>query len=201
MDLPTIPLLSRVQSLPSAYDTNNVTNNTVELLARIMAYELLPDNIPAIIIYDSTVVYSQHIALLGHIYTKRQHARFVIPAISRMLAQRLEATSPRLPIGLSQQELPISCTEDDTPTLMDSTMTQIYAIHPCGKTLLPHKHLTIVHHTIYIKIKSHQLRSNGYPKYRTQPQPCMAFVHINHWADETCELPPLDTLRNSLSLR
>ena len=33
MDLPTVPLLTRVQPLPAAYGTKNVTNNTVELLA------------------------------------------------------------------------------------------------------------------------------------------------------------------------
>ena len=69
MDLPTIPLLSRVQPLPAAYGTNNVTNNTAELLARIMACDLLPADTPAIVIYDSTVVHSQHIALLRHSYT------------------------------------------------------------------------------------------------------------------------------------
>ena len=67
-DLPTVPLLSCVQPLPAVYGTNNVTNNTAELLARIMTCELLPANTPAIIIYDSTVVRS-HIALLGHSYT------------------------------------------------------------------------------------------------------------------------------------
>ena len=100
IDLPTVPLLSRVQPLPAAYGTNNVTNNTAELLARIMACDLLPADTPAIVIYDSTVVHSQHLALLGHSYTNRQYARSVFPAISRMLAQRLEATSPRLPVGV-----------------------------------------------------------------------------------------------------
>ena len=66
-----------------------------------------------------------------------------------------EGTSPRLPIGVSQQDQSITCNEDDTPTLMDSILTQIRAMHPCGKTWLPHKHITIVQHTIYIKIKSH----------------------------------------------
>ena len=131
MDLPTIPLLSRVQPLPAAYGTNNVTNNTVELLARIMACELLPADTPAIIIYDSTVVHSQHIALLGHSYTNRQRTRSVFPAISRMLAQRLEATSPRLPVEAVPS---LTCSIDDTPTLMDSILTHIRAMPPCGKT-------------------------------------------------------------------
>ena len=111
MDLPTIPLLSRVQPLPPAYNTNNVTNNTAELLLRIMACELLPANTPAIIIYDSTVVNSQHIALLGQSYTNRQRTRSVFPAISRMLAQRLEATSPQLPVGVPQDDHSITVTK------------------------------------------------------------------------------------------
>ena len=53
MDLPSIPLLSCVQPLPAAYDTNNVTNNTAELLVRVMACDFLPENTPAIVIYDS----------------------------------------------------------------------------------------------------------------------------------------------------
>ena len=201
MDLPKIPLLSRVQPLPAAYGTHNVTNITAELLARIMACEIIPENTLAIIICDSTVVHSQKIALIGHNYTNRHHTRSVFPVISRMLAQRLEATSPQLPIGRSQQELSLSCTEDDTPIVMDTILTQIRRMHPCGKAWLPHKHLTLVHNTIYIKIKSHRIRSNGYPKYRTQLQPCMALVHINHCTDKTCDLPHLDTLRNSFLLR
>ena len=58
MDLPTIPLLFRVQPLPAAYDTNSVTNNMVELLARIIACDTLPVNIPAIIVYDSAAIHS-----------------------------------------------------------------------------------------------------------------------------------------------
>ena len=58
MDLPTIPLLSRVQSLPAVYDINNITNNTAELLARVIAYEIFPENTTEITIYDSVVVRS-----------------------------------------------------------------------------------------------------------------------------------------------
>jgi len=198
VDLPTIPLLSRVQPLPAAYDTNNVTNNTAELLARIMACELLPADTPAIIIYDSTVVHSQHIALLGHSYTNRQCTRYVFPVISRMLAQRLEATSPRLPV---EADPSLTYSTDDTPTLMDSILTHIRAMPPCGKTWLPHKHLTVVQQTTFIKIKSHQLKSNGHPKYRQDPQPCLALVHSNHWADKTCEIQLLNTSRNTFPLR
>ena len=93
-DFPTIPLLARVQPLPAAYGTNDVTNNTAELLARILACELIPANMPAIIIYDSEVVHSQHLALLTNKCTNRQRIRTVYPAISRMLAQRLAATQP-----------------------------------------------------------------------------------------------------------
>ena len=71
MDLPTIPLLSRVQSLSTAYGTNNVTNNTTELLARVLASELLLHDTLAIIIYDSTVVHIQHLTLYGTSYTNR----------------------------------------------------------------------------------------------------------------------------------
>ena len=36
--------------------------------------------------------------------------------------------------------------------------------------------------------KSQQLRPNGTQKYNTGPQPCLALVHSNHWADKTYEL-------------
>ena len=65
---------------------------------------------------------------------------------------------------------------------------------------MPHKHITSIHTTVYIKIKSHQLRSNGYPKYHTLPQPCMALIHSNHWADKTCELPHAIHSRHAFSL-
>ena len=119
-----------------------------ELLARIMACELLPENTPVIIFYDSTVVHSQHVTLLGHSYTNRQRTRSVFPVISRMFAQRLEATSPRLPIGMSKQELPLSCTGDDTSTLMGTILAQIRKMYPYDKTWLPHKHLILVYNTI-----------------------------------------------------
>ena len=77
MDLPTIPLLSHVHPLPATYGTNNVTNNTPELLARIMTYKFLPVKTLAIIVYDSVVVHIQHLALLGHTYTNKQRTRTV----------------------------------------------------------------------------------------------------------------------------
>ena len=95
MNLPTIPLLSRVQPRPTAFGTNNVTNNTAELLARVLVCELLPHETSAIIINDSAVVYSQHLILFGTSDINRQRTRTVFPAISWMLAQRLEATNVR----------------------------------------------------------------------------------------------------------
>ena len=92
MHLPTIPILSRVQSLSAAYSTNNVTNNTAELLARILACELIPSHTPATIIYDSAVVHSQHMALVGTTSTHRQFTCTVFPVISRMLTQRLKTS-------------------------------------------------------------------------------------------------------------
>ena len=149
MDLPTIPLLSRVQSLPATYGTNNVTNNIAELLARVMACELLPENTPAIVIYDSAIVYSLHLALLEHTYTNRQRTRTVFPVISRMLAHRLEAISPRLPL-----DHPTHCTQptiddDSTPTLVTTIMDQICRVPSCGKTWMPHKHITPIHTSIH----------------------------------------------------
>ena len=69
MNLPTIPLLFRVQSLKAAYGKYTITNNTAELLARIMPCELLLLNTPTIIIYDSTGAHIQHLSLIDTAYT------------------------------------------------------------------------------------------------------------------------------------
>ena len=50
---------------------------------------------------------------------------------------------------------------------------------PCGKTWIPHQYITLVYTIVYIKIKSHQLRSNGYPKYHARLQLCLALVYSN----------------------
>ena len=65
---------------------------------------------------------------------------------------------------------------------------------------MPHKHITPIHTSIYINIKSHQLRSNGYTKHHTRPQPCLALVHSNHGADKTCELPHTANSQQSFPL-
>ena len=198
MDLPTIPLLSHVQPLPTTYGTNKVTNNTTELLVRVLAYELLPRDYSAIFIYDSIVVHSQYLALFGKSYTNRQRTRTVFPAISRILAQRLEVMNIRAnPPPYDDPNL----TGNETPTIIESVIQHIKEMSPCGKTWIPSKHLTLTHNIVYIKIKARQLRSNGQPKYHASPQPCFALVHSNHWADKTCELPHTDNLPYPFPLR
>lgn len=71
---PTILLLVRIQPLRAAYDTNPTSNNSAELLARIMALKLLLLHIPAIIIYDSQVVHNLHHNLTSKPYTAQHLA-------------------------------------------------------------------------------------------------------------------------------
>ena len=84
---------------------------------------------------------------------------------------------------------------------MDAILTQLRKLPPCGHTRIPHKEITPVLTTMYIKIKSHQLRSNGYPKYHARPQSCMVLVYINHWANKTCELQHATHSRHVFPLR
>ena len=86
---PTIPLLARVQPLPAAYGTNPTFNNSTELLARILALEILPPRIPAVVIYDSQVVYELHHNLTSTPYTARHLVRSLYPSTSRSLAHHL----------------------------------------------------------------------------------------------------------------
>ena len=164
MNLPTIPILSRVQPLPAAYDTSNVTNNTAEILARILACELVPPHTPTIIIYDSVVVHSQHMSLVGNTSTNRQLTQTVFPVISRILTQRLEAsktgTTPR-----HDSPTPLPPPTFMGPlTLHETIVRQIKQMRHCGKKLNPARHATIMEAQLYVKIKSHQLRPNSTPK-------------------------------------
>ena len=189
MYLPIIPILSRFQPLPAAYGTNNITNNTAELLARILACELIPPHTPAIIIYDSVVVHSQHISLVGNTSTNRKLTRTVFPAISCILAQRLDASYTGIPPRhYSPTTLPTPIIMGQL-TLCETIVLQIGQMEHCGKTWNPARHAIVMGVQLYVKMKSHQLRTNGTPKYNTGSQPCLALLHSNYWADKTCELP------------
>ena len=164
----------------------------MEFLAWVLACDILPHDTLSIVIYDSTVVDSQHLALFGTSYINRQRTRTVFLAISRMLAQRLEVTNVRANPPILPTHDDHNSPGDDTPTIEESVIQQIMKMYPCGKTWIPSKHLTLTHSIVYIKIQSHQLRSNGKPKYHASTQSCLDLVHSNHWADKTCELPYTD---------
>ena len=69
----------------------------------------------------------------------------------------------------------------------------------CGKICLPARHITIIDTIVYIKIKSRQLRSNGYQKYHAKPYQCITLVYNNHWADKIFKLPYIDPMSYPLS--
>ena len=106
-----------------------------------------------------------------------------------MLAQRLEASQTcTLPPHVPPTSLPTTLRMGPL-TLHDTIVLQISQLRHCGKTWNPTRHATIMGAHLYVKIKSHQLRPNGTPKYNSGPKPCLALVHSNHWADKTCEFP------------
>ena len=155
---------------------------------------------PAIIIYDFSVVHSQYLALLTEACTNRQRTLEVFPAISCILSQRLAATQPvGSHRGAPSASVPTHPTIKPLP-LHDTIDSQIWRFTPSGKHWNPTKHLTTIGLHLFVKIKSHQLRSNGIPKYYSQPQPCFALVHINDWVDKTCELPYANTTNRPLPL-
>ena len=76
------------------------------------------------------------------------------------------------------------CFNDATPTQHAIIITQIRKIPSRDKKWIPEKWITAIATQLYVKIKSHQLRSNEYPKYHAQPQSYMDLVHNNHLADK-----------------
>ena len=135
----------------------------------MMTCELISAHTPTIIIYDSTIVDSQHLALLRITFTNRQRTRTVFPAINIKLTQRLDTTqSPSQLTPDTSVVLPTPTTMT-TPTLHDTIVTKIRQINPCENRWNPDKYTTTIGTQLYVKIKSHQLRSNGYPKYNAKP--------------------------------
>ena len=153
-----------MQPLPIVYGTNDATNNTAELLARVLAYKLNTQ------IISSTIqpLYTANIwsCLVHHIYNNRQRTRTVFPAISWMLAQRLDAT-------ITRDNLPpippdkLHCSPGNgPPILMESILAQIREMFPCGKTWIPSKHITIVDNTVPSLTSSGQINiQNTIPVY------------------------------------
>ena len=66
---------------------------------------------------------------------------------------------------------------------------------------IPEKYITDIDTQLCIKIKSHQLRSNGYPKFHVHPQPCMDLIRSNPWADKRCKLPYIYQIPHPFPLR
>ena len=155
---------------------------------------------PVIIIYDSTVVRSQHLALIATTYINRQRTKRLFPAIGWKLAQYLEATSAWISHGPTQRSDTSSCHDDEIPTLMEAILTQIQKILPCDKKWIPNKHITTVDKRMNINIKYQQILSTGYPQYHVRSQPCMILVYSNHWVDKTCELSHIDPLEHPFPL-
>ena len=138
------------------------------------------------IIYYSTIVHSQHLTLLSKMFSNIQLTQIVFPATSRMLAKRFKATQS--PSSLTYDTSVISSipTNMMTPKLHDTIATQIQQINLFENKWNPDKHTTIIGSQMYVKIKSHQLRSNRHPKYNAKPQSCLTLVHINHLVNKTC---------------
>ena len=60
---PQNTLLARIQSFPVAYMNNTATNNSTDIISRILTLEMIPPRTLIIIIYDSTVVHKHHMSL------------------------------------------------------------------------------------------------------------------------------------------
>ena len=152
LNKPTIPLLACIQPLPAAYGTSPASNNSAELLTRILALKLLPPHILAIIIYDSQVIQHLHHGVTSTPYTIRHLARILYPSIFRSLAHRLHHitnTHTTHYIFTVQPHTYLDYITTEVLTLIRNLPCAIPGWHP--------RHLTSIHQHTYIKIKSHQL--------------------------------------------
>ena len=144
-----------------------------------MACEIVLANTQVIIIYDSAIVHSQHLALLSTTYTNIQRIRSVFPAISSMLAQRLAATQS----ASHHIRTTSNCLTTPPPVgplqLYNTIAVQIRHLTPCDRQWNPTKHTTTIGHQLYVKIKSHQFRPNAFPKYHFNPN------HASSWSTVT----------------
>ena len=78
----------------------------------------------------------------------------------------------------------ILCPNDETLTLHATIINQIRKIPSRDKKWILEKYITAIATQLYVKIKSHQLRSNGYPKYHARPQSYMSLVHNNYLVEK-----------------
>ena len=90
-----------------------------------------------LIIYDSAVVHIQYLSLISITHTNRQCTRIVFPTISRILTQRLETTSAWIYHGPTQRYHTTPCNDDETPTLTETTLTQIQKCTPAARNRYP----------------------------------------------------------------
>ena len=69
IDIATISTILCAYTLLAIYGTNNVTNNTADLLAPIAYSGFVLPSTPIIIVYNSMVVHTQHLSFIGKKYT------------------------------------------------------------------------------------------------------------------------------------
>ena len=143
-----------------------------------MVSDVIPPRNPTFMVNNFDVVHIQHLVLLGNTHMNRQCTITVFSAISRMLTKGIEGSSIS---HLHSQPLPsivVRCPTDGPLTLHDTIVTHIYKIPLCGKLWICEQHVTKISAQFYVKIKSHQLHSNGYTKYYARPQSYIALVSV-----------------------
>ena len=132
-------------------------------------------------------------------HTNRQRNRIEFLAISRMFTQRLEATKPGPTPTHAQAKIPSL-----SLAIASNTTCHHRRVNRPDSIMLEEVQPWSTYHwdtQLQVKIKSHQVRSNGHLKYNDRPQLYLILVHSNHWADKTCEIPYTDRTAHPFPLR
>ena len=124
-------------------------------------------------------------AISNNTHTTRQHIRNNNTKISHTITNRPTQTLKHHHTNINERK-----TNTPQQRLHKQITMQISNI---SETQLwkPKEHIKQVHNITYIKVKSHQLNTQGKHTAtgkKNMPKPCHAIAHSNHWVDKMADI-------------
>ena len=145
---------------------------------------MIPPNTPTIIIYNSAVVHSHHLALLSTDQTQCHITCNVLPSISKSLSHQLQQAINHHTAPLS----PSYPTINNAYPLIDKKIYTLTSLPTFNETWESITHIYHIGSITCVNIKSYQLTILGHIRSSSQPWPYLNLAHANYWADQTAEL-------------